>query len=210
MLGRHFTFLGEMSTPAIGFFPLPLFGSGNTNNFTYCILLNMNQKSLHNFVKSIHVLYCYLNGSVSRDFRPQYCSWFKPIWAPDRQAVFSNSASISPRYSITKLSPHLHGVQHTAETISTVCITPRSQSPRCVTRRGERLWLSLHDSDSELWHTAGSPTLNCATQRGVTYFTNMSAKTTLFANPFKLVNQGQVASISWQCPFKCFPFVLWT
>ena len=32
-------------------------------------------------------------------------SWFESIWAPDKQAkVFSNSVSISPRFSITKLS----------------------------------------------------------------------------------------------------------
>ena len=46
-----------------------------------------------------------LKGSVSRDFGPQFFSWFEPIWATDKQVnVFSNSVSISPRYSITKLS----------------------------------------------------------------------------------------------------------
>ena len=45
-------------------------------------------------------------GSLSRYFFTSSCSWFEPIWAPDKRAkVFSNFVSISPRYSIPKLSP---------------------------------------------------------------------------------------------------------
>ena len=41
--------------------------------------------------------------NVSRDFQPLFFPWFEPIWAPDKQGkLFSNSASISQRYSITK------------------------------------------------------------------------------------------------------------
>ena len=44
-----------------------------------------------------------LNGSVSRDFQHLFWAWFEIIWAPDKQAeIFSNSVSISPRYSILK------------------------------------------------------------------------------------------------------------
>ena len=45
----------------------------------------------------------FLKGSVSQDFWP-FFPWFKPIWAPDKQAkVFLNSVLILPRYLITKL-----------------------------------------------------------------------------------------------------------
>ena len=41
-----------------------------------------------------------LKGVCHEIFDLQFFSWFKPIWAPDKQAkVFSNSVSISPRYS---------------------------------------------------------------------------------------------------------------
>ena len=40
---------------------------------------------------------------MSQDFWP-FFPWFKPIWAPDKQAkVFLNSVLILPRYLITKL-----------------------------------------------------------------------------------------------------------
>ena len=29
-----------------------------------------------------------IKGSVSQDFRPQFISWFKPIWAPDKQVKY--------------------------------------------------------------------------------------------------------------------------
>ena len=68
---------------------------------------------------------------MSWDYRPQFFSWFKPIWAPDKQArVFSKSVSISPRYSITKLSPR---VQHTAEIVSA-----------CAAHRGDCLRAGMH------------------------------------------------------------------
>ena len=48
-------------------------------------------------------------------FDLHFFSWFKPIWAPDKQAkVFSNSVSILPRYSITKFEKF----------DSAVCMTP--------------------------------------------------------------------------------------
>ena len=77
--------------------------------------------------KYLCVMLCFLfKGSVSRDFRPLFFSWFKPIWAPDKQPkVFSESVSISPRNSITN---DLCDVQHNAEIISTVCITLRRWS----------------------------------------------------------------------------------
>ena len=68
-------------------------------------------------------MFCFgpLKGSVSRDFRPQFFSWFEPIWTPDKQAkVFSNSVLILPRYSITKFEKF----------DSAVCMTPWSQNYR--------------------------------------------------------------------------------
>ena len=60
-------------------------------------------------------------GSVSRDFWPLFFPWFKPIWAPDKQAkVFSNLVSISPWYSITKFEKFN----------CAVCTTLRSQNFR--------------------------------------------------------------------------------
>ena len=48
-------------------------------------------------------------------FDLHFFSWFKHIWAPDKQAkVFSNSVSILPRYSITKFEKF----------DSAVCMTP--------------------------------------------------------------------------------------
>ena len=81
-----------------------------------------------------------LKGSMSRDFDLRF---FKPICAPDTQAkVFSNLVSISPRYSIIKLSPQcaahrgddLCGVHPFAE-----CCTPRRRSPWCATHHGDYL-----------------------------------------------------------------------
>ena len=44
-----------------------------------------------------------LKGVCHKILDLHFFSWFEPIWAPDKQAeVFSNSVSISPRYSITK------------------------------------------------------------------------------------------------------------
>ena len=41
-----------------------------------------------------------LKGSVSRDFRPSFFSWYEPFWATDKQAkIFSNLVSISPKNS---------------------------------------------------------------------------------------------------------------
>ena len=77
-----------------------------------------------------------IKGSVSQDIWPPFFPWFKPIWAPDKQAkVFLNSVAILLRYSITKLSQrcaahhgvNLPGVQHTAEIFSDLCWTPRRQ-----------------------------------------------------------------------------------
>ena len=50
-------------------------------------------------------------------FDLQFFSWFKPIWAPDKQAkkVFSNSVSILPRYSITKFEKFDSAVYMTTE-----------------------------------------------------------------------------------------------
>ena len=57
-----------------------------------------------------------LKGSVSRDFRLIFFSWFKPTWAPDKQSkVFLNLISI--RYLTTKLEKF----------DSAVCMAPRSQ-----------------------------------------------------------------------------------
>ena len=41
-----------------------------------------------------------LKGVCHEIFDLQFFSLFKPIWTPDKQAkIFSNSATISPRYS---------------------------------------------------------------------------------------------------------------
>ena len=54
-------------------------------------------------------------------FDLHFCSWFEPIWDPDKQSkVFSNSVSISQRYSFTKLEKF----------DSAVCMAPRSQNFR--------------------------------------------------------------------------------
>ena len=51
-------------------------------------------------------VYLDVKRSVSRDFLTFIFSWFEPFGAPDKQAkIFSNLVSISPRYSITMLSP---------------------------------------------------------------------------------------------------------
>ena len=44
------------------------------------------QCSLQYFTASSYCLILkYLKGSVSREFRPLFFSWFEPIWAPDKQ-----------------------------------------------------------------------------------------------------------------------------
>ena len=46
-----------------------------------------------------HLAIFTLQGVCHEIFDLQFFSWFKPIWAPYKQAkVFSNSVSISPRY----------------------------------------------------------------------------------------------------------------
>ena len=59
-----------------------------------------------------------LKGVCHEIFYLHFCSWFEPIWAPDKQAkVFSNSVSISQKYSITKFKKF----------DSAVCMTPPSK-----------------------------------------------------------------------------------
>ena len=73
------------------------------------------------FFLTIYVARHFLKGVCHEIFDLQFFSWLKPIWAPDKQAkIFSNSVSISLRYSITKF-----------EKIDfAVCSTPRSQNFR--------------------------------------------------------------------------------
>ena len=60
-----------------------------------------------------------LKGVCHEIFDLRFFSWFQPIWAPDKQAeVFSNSVSISPRYSITKFE---------------------KSTPRCASHRGVKI-----------------------------------------------------------------------
>ena len=71
-----------------------LLQSGGTQKHT------KNQNNVLSWFPNLEILSKnFFKGSVSRDFRPQFCFWFKPIWAPYKQAkVFSNPVSLSPRY----------------------------------------------------------------------------------------------------------------
>ena len=87
-------------------------------------------------------IYRLFKGSVSRDLRPPFFSWFDPIWAPDKQAkVFSNSLSISPRYSITKWDKKILINQYFILQIfsfMTDVFTPERISPDCLFKINHR------------------------------------------------------------------------
>ena len=103
--------------------------------------------SFHNFWNSSTKR---LKGSVSRDFRPLFCSWFEPIWAHDKQSkVFLNSVSISPRYSISDL----RGVQYTAEINSAVSNITQRLSSQCASHSGDDLCAHHKDGLSGGQHT---------------------------------------------------------
>ena len=71
-----------------------------------------------------------LKGVCHKIFDLQFFLWFKPIWAPNKQAkIFSNLVSILLRYSNFLKK----------ESDSAVCFTPRSQAPRCASHRGVKL-----------------------------------------------------------------------
>ena len=55
-------------------------------------------------------------GTVQRDFWPPVFFIIEPIWAPDEQAeVFSNSVSISPRYSNLSIEKTDSAQYHTVQ-----------------------------------------------------------------------------------------------
>ena len=106
----------------------------NKDYFTLLLLYNTSLRyNNHIRYSTVYcIVYMYLEGSVSQDFRPLFLSRFKPIWAPDKHAKeFSNSVLISPRYSIIKLAPQcaahrgddLCSVHPTAESLFAVCNT---------------------------------------------------------------------------------------
>ena len=93
-----------------------------------------------------------LKGSVSRDFRP--------IWAPDKQAdVFSNSVSISPRYS------------------NFLKLPPQSQTPRCASYPRVRFRSVHHTTESK----CTPPSQNQNLYKSLGAFN----KGTIRRNPFK-------------------------
>ena len=82
---------------------------------------------------------------MSLDFLPPFCLWLEPIWTHDKQGkLFSNSVSISPKYSNFYKAPRWAscGVHHSAESWkkylknrnSAVCIKPWSQTAHCGVR----------------------------------------------------------------------------
>ena len=123
-----------------------------------------------------------------------YFSMIRPIWAPDKQGkVFSNSVSISPRYSNIK---KLRGVHHTAESWKKVYKkTLQSQALMCditmkiikkvtnclrnlfnfrrfsIKRSEKKSWIWKQEN----WHFRSSLTLQCDAHRGVK--TQISQKT---------------------------------
>ena len=72
------------------------------NNFLI-FLMKMYRYMYQNSIKSFVVCnysFHLLKGVSHEIFDLQFFSWFKPNWAPDKQAkAFSNSVSISLRYS---------------------------------------------------------------------------------------------------------------
>ena len=143
---------------------IPLFTTGSSRGWTipFCSFLTWGSSLSHSlffscsfyFLASYPALGMSLKG-VSRDFP---FSWFKPIWAPDKQPkVFSNLVSISPRYSKTNWSlrcvahrwdrlcvyrDHLPGVMNTGEMIFAVCCTQLRSSLGCIQRSSP--WCDAH------------------------------------------------------------------
>ena len=70
-------------------------------------------------------------GVCHEIFDLSFLSWFEPIWAPDKQ-YFRIRFWFRQDIRIVK---KLHGVHHTAELDSAVCILPRSQTPWCTSHR---------------------------------------------------------------------------
>ena len=127
---------------------------------------------------------------MSQDFQSPFFSWFKPIWAPDKQAKekeFLNSVSILQRYSITKFETFDSGV----------CMTQRVKNfrlgksktilqifsfmtdvftlkefllivPLKATRNSQRFWFWLIgvQFDSAVWCTPQSLTQQWDAHRG--------------------------------------------
>ena len=94
------------------------------------------------------VLWLLQRDSVTRFFNSIF-SWFKTIWAFDKQAkVFSNYFSISRKYSYFKETLQCHTTESRNQNISknsAVCIPPHSQTPRCASHR----WVKLNNVESE-------------------------------------------------------------
>ena len=160
-------------------------------------------------------IYRLFKGSVSRDLRPPFFSWFNPIWAPDKQAkVFSNSLSISPRYSITKWDKKKFIINQyfilQIFSFMTDVFTPERISPDCLFKINHRQvknlilcprWDSHHRVHlRDMLHTAE-----------ITLWSNIAAKSKpnskiyfrLFISAQMGSNQEKKGSnISWHTAFK--------
>ena len=137
-------------------------------------------------------------GSVSQDFWPLFfhdLNWFGPLISDKHANVFSNSASILSRYSITNstfftlLCAWLRSMMHSADlssrcaSDSMVWCTQWSLTLRCDARRGIKLRVVQHTTeqnlvvdlqsnfDSEV-HTAVSNFVNCV----IEYLDKIEAK----------------------------------
>ena len=124
----------------------------------------------------------------------QVFSWFESIWSPGKQGkVFFNYVSISPRYSnfIYEKTPQcalycrveLRSLHPTTESISAVCIPPRSQALRCASHNRVKGWKVqqkklrfVHlaaESSSTLCIIPQSLTLRCASPYRVNNLTSV-------------------------------------
>ena len=86
---------------------------------------------------SFNLFYLFIfKGSVSRDFLSLSFSWFETIGVPDKQTkIFSNSFSISPRYSIFSKLCGVHH-DHTPKSVSEVWCILRTQTPQRASHSG--------------------------------------------------------------------------
>ena len=112
----------------------------------------------------LHVKFCTtkaLKGVCHKISDLQFFSWSEPIWPLINRLKYFRirfqfcwdirSQRWSPQCA-TYRRDHLHGVQHTAEIISTVCITPR-RWPQCTPQRRSHRCATYH---GDILHTAES------------------------------------------------------